>query len=106
MIGRITSNRTRGIGRDKGLWRKKVLKKVSKTRIDSIKVNKNIRSVRSVTVSLAQVKYIIFDIRFEITIMSISTGYKGISADQEAIVKLGERLGILDNSFRVTLFNS
>jgi hypothetical protein len=38
--------------------------------------------------------------------MSVSTSYKGISADQEAVVKLGERLNILNNSFRIALFNS
>jgi hypothetical protein len=88
------------------LKKKKILKKVSKAGIDNIKINKNIRSIRNIAVSLAQVKYIIFDIRFEIIIISISTSYKGISADQDTIIELGERFSIPDNSFRITFFNS
>jgi hypothetical protein len=106
IIGRITSNKTRRIGHNRGFWRKRVLEKVSKAGINSIKVNKSIRSVRSITVSFAQVEYIIFDIRFETTVINISISYKGISVDQEAVVELEERLSTLDNSFRIALFNS
>jgi hypothetical protein len=74
-----------------------------KAGINSIKVNK---SIRSITVSFAQVKYIVFDIGFETIMISISASCKNISVDQEAIVKLRERFIILDSSFGVALFNS
>jgi hypothetical protein len=103
VIGRITSSCTRGIGRERGLWKRRVLEEVSKAGIDSVKVNK---SVRSVAVSFAQVEYIVFDVGFETTVMSVSASCKGISADQEAIVEPRERLATPDSSFRVALFNS
>jgi hypothetical protein len=38
--------------------------------------------------------------------MSVSTSYKNISVDQEAIVEPKEKLATPDSSFGVALFNS